>query len=592
MHWTKGRVKPQRLGFSICLFSPFVSATGNQVAEVAVWRVDSLVLQRISSREFTWMSTSGALLLMKPIVKDDMLEFMCQNLLFGIVCCLVEMARQPSPDIDDELFNEIYGKEYTGPLQSKAETATPKGDTTKRPLSGSQSDEEDEPQDPNAVPTDFTSREAKVWEAKAKATERNWKKRKEEEMICKICRESGHFTQGCPSTLGANRKSADFFERVPARDKNVRALFSEKLINQIEKDVGCKIKMDEKFLIVSGKDRLVLTKGVDAVHKVIQDGKDRKRSPSSSNGNDSRSPDGSPKGSHLRRSEFQRSHSSPRNTSHLPSRGFNQERPADNHVRQESSRMSRGSTRARGKFKIYVFDYEVIFCVVLGQTDLLNTNSPSSLTYSSFHEAYANDGGKVHATRSKSPLRTAFGRDAYKSYDGHDHYTGMHDNNWDVARLRSDSHSECKVNFPSYSQSLEELEMEFKKELMELGKLHDQEEDDENYKHRQCVRQLREDHTKKLAIMRGMHSKQWEEFLQLDVRRQQQACQTVFNQPSLPEYDQSARNMQYVGSGLPMDSTNIYQYGGENFSAPRPHDAYSEFQHQRHEDFGNAYGRY
>lgn len=61
----------------------------------------------------------------------------------------------------------------------------------------------------------------------------------------------------------------------------------------------------------------------------------------------------------------------------------------------------------------------------------------------------------------------------------------MHDNNWDVARLRSDSHSECKVNFPSYSQSLEELEMEFKKELMELGKLHDQDEDDENYKHRQ-----------------------------------------------------------------------------------------------------------
>ncbi|RRT48383.1 hypothetical protein B296_00049197 [Ensete ventricosum] len=114
------------------------------------------------------------------------------------------MARQPSPDIDDELFNEIYGKEYTGPLQSKAETTTPKGDTSKRPLSGSQSDEEDESRDPNAVPTDFTSREAKVWEAKAKATERNWKKRKEEEMICKICRESGHFTQVlCTLALGS-----------------------------------------------------------------------------------------------------------------------------------------------------------------------------------------------------------------------------------------------------------------------------------------------------------------------------------------------------------------------------------------------------
>jgi formylmethanofuran dehydrogenase subunit E len=57
------------------------------------------------------------------------------------------------------------------------------------------SDEEEETPDPNAVPTDFTSREAKFWEAKSKATERNWKKRKEEEMICKICGESGHFTQ-------------------------------------------------------------------------------------------------------------------------------------------------------------------------------------------------------------------------------------------------------------------------------------------------------------------------------------------------------------------------------------------------------------
>ncbi len=45
----------------------------------------------------------------------------------------------------------------------------------------SDSEDEDEPRDPNAVPTDFTSREAKVWEAKAKAVERNWKRRKAEE---------------------------------------------------------------------------------------------------------------------------------------------------------------------------------------------------------------------------------------------------------------------------------------------------------------------------------------------------------------------------------------------------------------------------
>jgi hypothetical protein len=55
---------------------------------------------------------------------------------------------------------------------------TPKANDEKGPITGDKSDKEDEPPDINAVPTDFTSREAKVWETKAKATERNWKKRK------------------------------------------------------------------------------------------------------------------------------------------------------------------------------------------------------------------------------------------------------------------------------------------------------------------------------------------------------------------------------------------------------------------------------
>ncbi|KAG6485079.1 hypothetical protein ZIOFF_053608 [Zingiber officinale] len=523
------------------------------------------------------------------------------------------MARHASPEIDDELFNEIYGKAYTGPVQSKVDTTTQKGDTNKRALSGSHSDEEDEPRDPNAVPTDFTSREAKVWEAKAKATERNWKKRKEEEMICKICGESGHFTQGCPSTLGASRKSAEFFERVPARDKNVRILFSEKVINQIEMDVGCKIKMDEKFLFVSGKDRLILAKGVDAVHKTIQDGKDRQRSPSSSNRNEIRSPHGSPKSTHLRRSESQRSHSSPRSASRFPSRSANQERPAEEHVRQDPHKISRGSPRARGKFKLYVFDYEVIFSVLLGQTDLLKGQpimikhqstlqvwiySLELLTCSSFPEAYPNDGGKGRQTHSKSPLRPDVGRDTFRSFDGRNHFTGLHEGSWDVERWRTDSLPEHKYDSHSYSQSLEDLEKEFKEEVIELSRIHAQEEDEENYKHREnpeilayqlpCIRQLREDYMKKLADTRTEHLKQWQEFIQ----KQSQTRQTAYSQPSLVEYDQSSRNLQYAGSSLPMDSGSRHQYPADNYSASRPPEGYGEFQRQRREDFGNAYGRY
>lgn len=101
------------------------------------------------------------------------------------------METKPDPDIDDD-FSELY-KEYTGPPGFNPKSTQEREKPSKRSLAGS--DEEEGGRDPNAVPTDFTSREAKVWEAKSKATERNWKKRKEEELICKICGESGHFTQ-------------------------------------------------------------------------------------------------------------------------------------------------------------------------------------------------------------------------------------------------------------------------------------------------------------------------------------------------------------------------------------------------------------
>ncbi|KAA8543014.1 hypothetical protein F0562_021491 [Nyssa sinensis] len=190
-------------------------------------------------------------------------------------CSLSVIFFRPDPDIDDD-FREIY-KEYTGPPGSNAANVQDTAKTNKR--SHASSDEEEEAYDPNAVPTDFTCQEAKFWDAKSKATERNWKKRKEEEMICKICGESGHFTQGCPSTVGANCKSQDFFERVPAKEKHLEALFTGKVIHKIEKDSSCKIQIEERFIIVSGKDRLILAKGVDAVHKIKEEG-DKKGSSS------------------------------------------------------------------------------------------------------------------------------------------------------------------------------------------------------------------------------------------------------------------------------------------------------------------------
>lgn len=462
------------------------------------------------------------------------------------------MSTRSDSDIDDD-FRDLY-KEYTGPPGSTTVNAQDRAKTTKRPHSGS--DEEDEPRDPNTVPTDFTSREAKVWEAKSKATERNWKKKKEEEMICKICGESGHFTQGCPSTLGANRKSQDFFQRVPARDSRVQALFTDRVIQKIEKDTGCKIKMDEKFLIVSGKDRLILTKGIDAVHEMIKEDGDQKGS-SSSRMSRSRSPACSPVGERPRQSQSQRSHHGPPSATHFQQRFSRQEKVVEDRVRDDLKKISRGSP-----------------------------------------QAYGNDRARDHSSRSKSPARPPYKGNSYSSYEGRNQNMGAYrTDGWDSERRASDMQSGSQLELPSRPQTLEELELEYKREAMDLMRIRDKEEDEENYKHREAIREIRESYLKKVAILRGMHAKQWEEFLQFDAQKhQQQARQQMpgpgfggYKQQGYSDFDGSV-NPQYAGGGIPVESRNIYPNQMETYPS-RLQGAYGDFQRQR-QGYGKTYTRY
>ncbi|XP_022998433.1 uncharacterized protein LOC111493068 [Cucurbita maxima] len=465
------------------------------------------------------------------------------------------MANSPDVDADDE-FSELY-KEYTGPPRSTAAVVQDKTNTNKRSHAGF--DEEDEPRDPNAVPTDFTSREAKVWEAKSKATERNWKKRKEEEMVCKICGESGHFTQGCPSTLGSNRKAQDFFERVPARDKHVRALFTHRVVQKIEKDIGCKIKMDEKFIIVSGKDRLILVKGVDVVLKMIKEEGDQKGF-SSSLMSRSRSPERSPVSSRSQRSDIRRSHSGPTNASQFQSRFSRQEKAVENRIRDDLQKYPRGSV-----------------------------------------QAYSNDRVRGRSSHSKSPAHPPYSGSSFSSYDSYQNksaYGRME--GCDSERRGSDLQTSRQFEYPAFPHSLEELEMEYKREATELGKIRDKEEDDENYKHRETIREMRENYTKKLAHLRGTHAKQWDEFHQLDAqRRQQQVHQHMatsgfagYKQHNYSEYEGGSVNSHYEGANLAaLDSRSKYPNHMENYPS-RPHGSFGEFQRQRRGEYGSAYKRY
>ncbi|KVI12550.1 uncharacterized protein LOC112507376 isoform X2 [Cynara cardunculus var. scolymus] len=459
------------------------------------------------------------------------------------------MANREDLDIDDD-FSELY-KEYTGPPRTNTTDPTKTNKT-----SHAASDEEEETRDPNAVPTDFTSREAKVWEAKSKATERNWKKRKEEEMICKICGESGHFTQGCPSTLGANRKSQDFFERVPARDPQVKALFTEKVISRIEKDIGCKIKMEEKFMIVSGKDRLILAKGVDAVHKIKHEGD--KKVGSSSNIARSRSPEGrSPITSRMGRSDSQRSNPSPRNSSHYNQRFGRQEKIIEERVREDLQKLPRGSP-----------------------------------------QAYGNDGARGRSTHSKSPARPPYTGGAHSSYDGHSHSRAVHRNKgWDADKRGPDLQSSSKGDYSTFPQTLEDLHLEYKKDAMEMTKIRDKEEDEENNRHRETVREMRENYMKRFAMLRAMHAKQWEEFLQLDAQQREQRVRQHmptsgfdgYKQDSYSEYDNAVGNP--YAANMQMDLRVRYS-DVDNYPSSRSHDNYGDFQRQRHEEYGKAYNRF
>lgn len=65
---------------------------------------------------------------------------------------------------------------------------------------------------------------------------------------------------------------------------------------------------------------------------------------------------------------------------------------------------------------------------------------------------------------------------------------GYRNDGWDTERRGSDMQSGRQFEYPAFPQTLEDLELEYKREAMELGRLRDKEEDEQNYKHREvCI---------------------------------------------------------------------------------------------------------
>lgn len=75
---------------------------------------------------------------------------------------------------------------------------------------------------------------------------------------------------------------------------------------------------------------------------------------------------------------------------------------------------------------------------------------------------------------------------SYNSYDGHGQGRGVYrPDGWDAGRRGSDMKSNRDFDYPSIPQSLENLELHYQKDAIDLGRIRDKEEDEENHKHRE-----------------------------------------------------------------------------------------------------------
>ncbi|KAK1376679.1 hypothetical protein POM88_032872 [Heracleum sosnowskyi] len=126
-----------------------------------------------------------------------------------------------------------------------------------------------------------------------------------------------------------------------------------------------------------------------------------------------------------------------------------------------------------------------------------------------------------------------------------------------------------------------ELELEDNRDAMDLSRICDKEEDEENRKHREAIREMRESHTKRMANLREKHAKQWEEFLHLTTQRKQERAHEQLSNSS---YEANS----HCGGNSAPESRGRNQNSVETFPPSRSHDAYGDFQHQRHEEFGKS----
>lgn len=416
------------------------------------------------------------------------------------------MADELDDDRDEEWFKEVYGTEYTAPARATGATrravepAPPKV-ANKRAPNPSDSEEDEEQRDPTAVPTDFTSREAKVWEAKAKAVERNWKRRKEEELTCRLCGEVGHFAQGCPTTLGGNRKPGEIVERIPLRDKRLKPRLigtGGAIIQGIEKETGCRLKLEDNltvgngafFVKITGPDRVAVKMAMTSVNKLVDQVEDEWKQQASARKPQGRDRERGDRGVY----QGMGAGHSPVNAAQMQHVGA---------LRHQHDKSSLGGTGRRGDLTTPPLDEEKRTIEHIAsqlearrQWEAVSGSSPQSLN-GSYKEGF---GSLAPPLPGEVDVGGAYCPDSGVSYPG-----------------QADQALEME---PVYNaQSLDELERRFLEETIELTKDQNKEEDKEKSRHREKLREIQEQFQQKMTTLRAKQARQREGFLRAEAQR-------------------------------------------------------------------------
>lgn len=107
------------------------------------------------------------------------------------------MARSDEEDPDDEFFKRVYGEGYKPQSKEEKEEEERERERERELRKRGRERERDRVGDETdgAMPRDFRSKYSRAWDARARAVERHYSRRREEDLTCRNCGEKGHPTQ-------------------------------------------------------------------------------------------------------------------------------------------------------------------------------------------------------------------------------------------------------------------------------------------------------------------------------------------------------------------------------------------------------------